>query len=112
MNRILQESTSFDDLARDIQSSRMLLAYFSAPDCGVCGALKPKIIEILEDYPDIESRYINVRVQKEAAAQHSIFSLPGILVFAEGRESIREARFVHIDQLRQAIDRIHRMVFA
>jgi thiol-disulfide isomerase/thioredoxin len=108
----MKEISSFEELENDIRESRMLLAYFSAPDCGVCGALKPKVIEILEEYPDIESRYINVREQQEAAAQHTIFTIPGILVFAEGRESIREARFVHIDDLRHRIDRLHSMVFS
>lgn len=102
---------SFQELQDDIQNSTMLLAYFSAPDCGVCTALKPKVLEILEDYPEIESRYIDVRDQMEAAAQHSIFTIPGILLFAEGRESIREARFVHVDDLRDRIDRLHSMLF-
>lgn len=89
----------------------MLLGYFSAPDCGVCTALKPKVLEILQDYPEIESVYVNVREQQEAAAQHGIFTIPGILVFAEGKEAVREARFVHVDQLRDQIDRLHSMLF-
>jgi thiol-disulfide isomerase/thioredoxin len=107
----MKDITSFQELTDDIRGSKMLLAYFSGPDCGVCTALKPKVLEILDDYPEIESRYINVRDQQEAAAQHNIFTIPGILVFTEGRESIREARFVHVDELRNKIDRLHSMLF-
>jgi thiol-disulfide isomerase/thioredoxin len=108
----VKEIQSFNELKTNIENSRMLLGYFSAPDCGVCTALKPKVLEILQDYPEIESVYVNVREQQEAAAQHAIFTIPGILVFAEGKEAVREARFVHVDELREKIHRLHSMLFA
>jgi thiol-disulfide isomerase/thioredoxin len=103
---------SFEELTEEIAGNEMVLAYFSGPNCGVCTALKPKVLEILDDYPKIASFYVDISEQQTAAAQHSIFTIPGILVFAGGREAIREARFVHVDELRGKIDRIYSMLFA
>lgn len=108
----MEQITSYEQLEQDIREHVMLLAYFSGPDCGVCTAIKPKVLELLEAYPKIASRYIDVSTQNEAAAQHSIFTLPGILLFVQGKESIREARYVHMDGLRGQIDRIYSMLFA
>ena len=89
----------------------MVLAYISRPSCGVCTALKPKIEEELSAYPEIVSRYVNLDTIPEAAGHFSVFSLPGILLFVDGKETIREARYVGIDDLFSRIDRVYSLRF-
>ena len=93
-----------------IKSGDMRMLYLSRPDCGVCIALIPKIEEMIEEFPEMEARYIDLDQDLEAAGEFSIFTIPGILVFIKGKESIRKARYVSIDELRNEIARYHELL--
>ena len=87
------------------ESGDMRMLYLSRPDCGVCIALIPKIEEMNKEFPTLEARYIDLDVLPEAAGKFSIFTIPGILVFIKGKETIRKARYVSIDELHGEIKR-------
>ena len=95
-----------------ISSNKAAAIYFSTPDCNVCKVLKPKLIEMLaQDFPLINFSYVNCEEAKELAAQQNIFSVPTILFFFEGKEFIRKARFVNLDELKNELGRIYSMIF-
>ena len=74
--------------------------------------LKPKVIEMLEvHFPKISFCYVDLNEAKEISGQLSIFSVPTILVYFEGKETIRASRNVHIEELREQIDRYYKMIF-
>jgi len=103
---------TLDEFNSLISSSRAVALYFSTPDCNVCKVLKPKLIEMLEEeFSLINFVYVDCEKAKELAAQNSIFSVPTILFFFDGKEYIRKARFVNLDELRDEIDRIYSMMF-
>jgi len=87
------------------KSGEMRMLYLSRPDCGVCAALIPKIEEMIEAFPSLEARYIDLDEIPEAAGKFSIFTIPGILVFIQGKETIRKARYVSLDELHGEIKR-------
>jgi len=89
-----------------------VLVYLSTEACKVCKVLKPKIIEMTEkSFPKMEFLYIDCELQKEIAAQNTVFAVPTILVFFDGRESIRKSRSVGVDQLKTEIKRIYDIMF-
>ena len=78
----------------------------------MCKVLKPKLIEMLgQNFPLINFAYVNCEMSKELAAQQSIFSVPTILFFFEGKEFIRKGRFVNLDELRSELVRIYLLMF-
>jgi len=46
------------------------------------------------------------------AGQHRVFAAPTILVFFDGRETIRKSRNIGIDELRREIERPYSMIFS
>lgn len=97
----IEELDTFQDLAK---SSEMFLAYLTSPDCGVCGAIKPGIEAILEKHPQIVSVQVDTG-KGEIAAQLSVFSIPAVLVYVQGKETIREARYFSVEILQEQIER-------
>lgn len=94
-----------------ISSNKAAAIYFSTPDCNVCKVLKPKLIEMLnQNFPLINFAYVNCGEAKELAAQQNIFSVPTILFFFEGKEFIRKARYVNLDELEDELSRIYSML--
>ena len=74
-------------------------------------ALKNSQIIFALDFPKISFCYINLNEAKEISGQLSIFSVPTVLVYFEGKETIRASRNMHIEELREQIDRYYKMIF-
>lgn len=94
------------------ETNKAVCFYLSTPECNVCKVLKPKVIELLEvDFPKISFCYINLNEAKEISGQLSIFSVPTVLVYFEGKETIRASRDMHLEELREQIGRYYKMIF-
>ena len=103
---------SNDDLKERMGNSNSQLLYFSTPTCNVCKVLKPKVLNLLkEKYPNMEFYYIDVEKHKTIAAEHTVFTIPTILVFFDGRETIRKSRYVGVKELEDLIKRPYSMFF-
>ncbi len=89
-----------------------LIAYFTTPACNVCKVLKPKILKLLEsDFPLIEFADINSEEFPDIAAQFSVFTAPTIVVFFNGFESFRKARYIGINELSNYLKRPYNLLF-
>ena len=81
---------SIGEFENFIQSNEAVLIYFSHEECNVCKVLKPKVQEMIEnEFDKIIISYCDTVLYPEIAAQRSIFAVPTILVFFEGKEFIR-----------------------
>jgi thioredoxin-like negative regulator of GroEL len=98
-------------LEKLIEDNEMVLVYFGSENCGVCSAMKPKLEEILKNYPKVKSVQVDVEKLLEVSALYNIFTIPGILLFIEGKETIREARNVSIIDLNNKISRYYKLFF-
>lgn len=107
------EIHSYEQFIQLKESEPALLAYFSTDACNVCKVLKPKVGELLHyDFPKIKAVYVKTDVVPDVAAQHQIFTVPTILVFFDGRETIRKSRNIGIDELRKEIQRLYSIIFS
>ncbi|MDA3809881.1 MAG: thioredoxin family protein [Spirochaetaceae bacterium] len=102
---------SIEEAKKFIQSGSMRLLYLSRPACGVCSAIKPKVLALVEQYPEIEAAYINMDKIPESAGEYSIFTIPGIIFYIDGKEIIREARYISIDELDSRINRYYQLMY-
>lgn len=94
-----------------IKNNEIALVYFGGNNCNVCTAMKPKVVELLKDYPKIKCAQVDVEKSIELAAAYNIFTIPVILVFIEGKEIIREARHISIQELNSKIERYYNMFY-
>lgn len=100
----ISSSSQFDNL---LHENIFVLAYFSGKNCGVCHALKPKIEMLVgEAFPIIKIVEVSVNELPELAARFTVFTIPVILVFVDGREYIREARNISTVELLRKIEKI------
>lgn len=84
---------SLEALHSALQEHDGVLLYFSTPQCNVCKVLHPKLSELFEQhYPEIARYYIDTTTAPEIAGQYSIFAVPTILLFLDGREFVRKSR--------------------
>lgn len=94
------ELNMFKDFWELQSQKKTFMILFTTPDCGVCSQIKPGIVEMMEkEYPAIPVYLSDVSKSAELAGQLSIFVTPALLVFYEGREIIRQARFINQELL-------------
>ena len=98
---------SIEMICELIENNNMLLVYFASDSCNVCVAIKPKIEELLKKYEKIKSVMVDIEKSVEISAQYNIFTIPAILVFIYGKETIREVRFISIENLSSKISRYY-----
>lgn len=93
-----------------INKEKLVLLYISRPNCSVCHALLPQVEKVLEEYPSMVSIHADADEIPEIAGEFSIFTVPVVIVFVEGKEMFRKARFVPIEELKGQIQRLVTMM--
>jgi thioredoxin-like negative regulator of GroEL len=112
MNININTVQSFDELQNILKNKSAVLVYFSHDRCNVCKVLKPKVAELLEgNFSKMEMLYVNTEKLPEVAGQYRVFTVPTVLVFFEGKESLRYSRNFSISELAIAIERPYNMLF-
>jgi len=111
MNTI-KKIASLDQLENILQKTPAVLLYYSTDSCNVGEALEPKVYDLLKtEFPKIDFYKIDLNFSPEIAAKHSAFVEPTILVFFEGKETIRKSRNIGIQELQNAISRPYKLIF-
>ena len=62
------------------------LLYVSTFTCTVCGALQPKVVRFLEDYPEVASAEVVLENVPAIAGELLVMSAPSVLIFCDGKE--------------------------
>lgn len=103
---------SLEEFILEVENNLAVLAYFSTHTCSVCHVLKPKVEQMIaRDFPQIKFLYIPSDQLPEVAAQNRIFTAPTVLVFFEGKETIRKSQAFGIDELKAEIIRPYLLLF-
>ncbi|MFB1050154.1 thioredoxin family protein [Paraliobacillus sp. JSM ZJ581] len=98
---------SMEQLNTFIQANDVSLVYISKKQCSVCHSLLPQIETIMEKYPKISTTQVSADAVPEVAGAFSIFTVPVILVFVEGKEYYRGARIVPLKPFEEKIKQLY-----
>lgn len=89
------------------EKNQMVLVYFANNICSVCRDMVPKIEMMVERYPLIKLVNIDMQKSPELSANYGIFTAPAILLFIQGKETIREAGIISLIKLEEKISRYY-----
>lgn len=106
--REFNELTTMDMVEDFINEHRLTFLYISRPTCSVCHGLFPQVQALMENFPKIHLGHINASEVTEVAGRFSVFTVPVLLLFVEGKEYIREARIVHMQLFEEKLDKIYK----
>ncbi|PKP13739.1 MAG: thioredoxin [Bacteroidetes bacterium HGW-Bacteroidetes-3] len=110
--REIKNINSLEHLENMLRETKAVLLYFSTNSCNVGEALEPKVYDLLNtNFPKIAFYKVDMNFSPEIAAKYSAFTEPTILVFFEGKETIRKSRNIGIYELHSAILRPYKLIF-
>ena len=104
---------NIESITNIIKENPAVMLYFSAPTCNVCHALKPKLLEaISENFDTFEIVSIDVSTDADIAAHFSVFAIPTVLVFLDGREFLRKSRHMSVGEVINEIKRPYEIMMS
>ncbi|WP_434637482.1 thioredoxin family protein [Sulfurimonas sp. NW7] len=104
---------TIENIEKTIQENPAVMLYFSAPTCNVCHALKPKLLEAIDrNFKEFTIVTVDISVEQEIAAHFSVFAIPTILVFLDGREFLRKSRHMSVDEVIREIRRPYEIMIS
>lgn len=101
----MKEIIEIESIDKFIEDNYITLGYFSTEYCSVCKALKPKIVAIADSYKQVEMFYSGIDKNQELSGKFMVFTVPTIILFIEGKEHKRFARYVSTNEIRESIER-------
>lgn len=102
---------NIDEIKSIVLDNKMSLLYISSESCGVCKVIFPGLVEMLKAYPEVESAKVDIQEVPLLSGEYNVFTIPCVLVFVEGREIIREARYINIGAIEENIKRYYSMIY-
>lgn len=97
---------TLETLQQTLSGNDAVMLYFSAPTCNVCHALKPKLVDaVTSEFPSFVIESIDISQTPEIASHFTVFTIPTVLVFFQGREFLRKSRHMSIAEVTDAIRR-------
>jgi thioredoxin-like negative regulator of GroEL len=89
------------------------LLYFYGDHCSICRDLYPKVRQLIDaHFPRARLLRIDASSHRALAGQMRMLSIPGLLLFLDGREVLRANGLVSIDLLRERMERPYRLYFS
>lgn len=106
MNAI-NELFSIEEIEQFVSNHHLAFLYISKTNCGVCHALLPKVKKVMAEFPKIQMAFVNADDVPNIAGHLSIFTAPVLILYVDGKEVLREARFVHVEQFKEKVKKIY-----
>ncbi|KAB7705383.1 thioredoxin [Bacillus aerolatus] len=102
----MEQITTMPVLQEKLNENHLALLYISRPGCSVCHAVLPQVENVLTNYPKVSSFHVNADDIPQVAGEFSVFTIPAVLFFVDGKEMFRKARFIPMEELNNQIKKI------
>ena len=94
-----------------LKTEKFSFVYLSQDQCSVCNVTQPILEKLASKYKGATFTRIDLNVNEYAKGYFSVFTIPAILVYSEGKELLREARFFNFKEIEERLDRNYEMIF-
>ncbi|HYE11250.1 MAG TPA: thioredoxin family protein [Patescibacteria group bacterium] len=102
---------NIDEMKSIVANHKIALLYITSESCNVCKVIFPRLKSLLESFPEIKAVRADIQELPLLSGEYNIFTIPCILAFAEGKEILREARYIDLEKLRAQLERTYQLLF-
>ena len=109
----MEVCSSLDVLKTEIQQEKSFALYFSDGICSVAESIYPKLEEVFQSkFPEIPLKSVTGPMSPDIQGHVQVFSAPCLLIFIDGKETIRKAGNFSIEQLKSDLERLYTLRFS
>ncbi len=103
---------SIEGFERIKNAQKAFVLYITDGTCNVGEQVAPKLEKLLAtQFPEVKLYYVYTGLTPDLASQLSVFVIPTVLVFFEGKLYIQKSRTFSLQELAAEIDRYYKMLF-
>jgi thioredoxin-like negative regulator of GroEL len=107
-----QTINSLEVLEEVLKTEIAVLIYFNTISCNVGESLEPKIKNLCNsNFPKLKFYTVDINFSPEVAAKCNAFVEPTIIVYFDGKETIRKSRNFGLHELESLINRPYQLIF-
>ncbi|MFR5266583.1 thioredoxin family protein [Clostridium sp.] len=107
---MMMKITASKEVENLINNEPISIVYFTGTTCMACDVIKEKVSEIIKGYPKVKMGIINGEEEVKLAADYSVFSLPLLILYVDGKESFRASRNFSVLEFTEILDRYYTMM--
>lgn len=101
---------SINDIKHFIKENKFVMLYFSSDGCKVCDDILPMLEGLLEKHSVVVSGHVETQNLPTVASGFGVFTIPTIILFLEGKEILRQVRYINFLELKEQIQRFSEYV--
>jgi predicted thioredoxin/glutaredoxin len=94
---------NMDDLNTIIQKD-LVMVIAKSHTCSICNTILGTMEHNIPNLDQIEIYNVYIDDVEEFRGQHTIFSVPTVLIFSEGKELLRESRYINYSKIQRLIE--------
>ena len=106
----MQTLSHSQDLQAALAASPLVVVQFGSASCAPCAALKIKLDAFASAHPMVSALYVPIENFPEVSAQNSVFTVPTLLLFAEGKEAFRVSGYFGLAAFLSKVERYIKMM--
>lgn len=103
MNKKINTIKSYEEF-QIVKNQELMILIAKTKSCVVCNPITNKLVEFMQQYPSIPMYQVYLEDVSLFQGQHLVFTVPTILVFSEGKEILRESRFINFEKIQRLFD--------
>lgn len=101
---------SINDIKDFIKENKFVMLYFSSEGCNVCDDILPRLKELLKKHSKIVNGQVEIQNMPSVASVFGVFTIPTIIIYLEGKEIVRQSRYINFLELKEKIKRFSEFV--
>ncbi|MEI4622566.1 thioredoxin family protein [Bacillus cereus] len=86
-----------------MEAKDLVLLFIKTENCGVCDVMLQKVNHLLAEYRTVENIVISLQDMQEISSKYLVFTAPTVLLLHQGREILRESRFISLEKIERAL---------
>ncbi|MFC4771847.1 thioredoxin family protein [Enterococcus hermanniensis] len=86
----------------DLTNQINTIVFISSPTCSICHVDEPKVRQLAADY-HIPFYHLSIIEDPELAGFFEVLTVPAVLIYHEGKEVARQARFIDFNNLEKLL---------
>ena len=90
--------------AEKVISKDFVMIIAKSHTCTICNTILNLLQQNISNLENIEIHNIYIDDVDEFRGQHTIFSVPTVLIFSEGKELLRESRYINYSKVTRLIE--------
>ncbi|UTR08933.1 thioredoxin family protein [Evansella sp. LMS18] len=99
----MEKAVSVEEIRSIVKAEEKVLLLIKTSNCTVCTAVEQQLNEFLHERIGLKAIKINIKDDQKVSGEYMVLTAPAVILFFQGKEIWRGARFISFSELEQVL---------